>query len=178
MIAAFGWNPYFHAPHDPELGDLRDELWERVAHREVATVYPPLAIAAFSIASRLPWPVLGWKAMLVAVDLLSCLVLLRLARARGVPTGRVIAYAWNPMVVLEVAGMGHVDALGVLPMLVAALFLIEPHPKPPRSLVAARPRPQRRSRWRSWPSWCRCSSLRPGRGRRHDGCCSWLPASW
>ncbi|HEX2463979.1 MAG TPA: hypothetical protein VHR17_05075 [Thermoanaerobaculia bacterium] len=77
----------------------------------------------------MPWPLLGWKAMLVAIDLLSCLVLLRLARARGAPAGRVIAYAWNPLVVLEVAGMGHVDALGVLPLLVAALFLVEPQPK-------------------------------------------------
>jgi hypothetical protein len=64
--------------------------------------------------------------MLVAIDLVSCALLVRLARARGVPTGRAIAYAWNPLVVLEVAGMGHVDALGVLPLLVAALFLVEP----------------------------------------------------
>jgi hypothetical protein len=89
-------------------------------------VYPPLAIAAFGVAARLPHAVMAWKAVLVAVDLLSCAFLLRLARARGVPSGRAIAYAWNPMVAIEVAGMGHVDALGVLPLLLAALLLIEP----------------------------------------------------
>ena len=124
-IASHGRNPYFHAPQDPALLDLRSELWERVAHREVETVYPPLAIAAFSIAARSPRPVMAWKAMLAIVDLLSCALLLRLARARGAPSGRSLAYAWNPLVVLEVAGMGHVDALGVLPLLAAALFLVE-----------------------------------------------------
>ena len=124
-IAAAGWNPYFHAPDDPALEGLRDELWRKVAHREVETVYPPLAIAAFSIASRSSRPPLAWKAILTAVDLLSCLLLLRLARARGVPCGRCLAYAWNPLVVLEVSGMGHVDALGLAPLLAGALLLVE-----------------------------------------------------
>src|SRR6185503_6212914 len=129
-VVAAGWNPYFHAPDDPALEGLRDELWEKVAHREVETVYPPLALALWSVASRLPRPLLGWKAMLVVIDLFSCVLLLRIARSRGIPSGRTIAYAWNPLVVLEVAGMGHVDALGVLPLLVGALLLIEPRPAP------------------------------------------------
>lgn len=128
-VASAGRNPYFLAPDDPALADLRDDRWERVAHREVETVYPPLAIAAFSIAARAPRPVLAWKAMLAVVDLLSCALLLRLARARGAPSGRVLAYAWNPLVVVEVAGMGHVDALGVLPLVAGALFLVEAMPE-------------------------------------------------
>ncbi|HVR28294.1 MAG TPA: glycosyltransferase 87 family protein [Thermoanaerobaculia bacterium] len=124
-VAAAGRNPYFHSPDDTDLAPLRDVMWERVGHREVETVYPPFAIAAFSIAARLPRPLLAWKAMLTTVDLLSCLLLLWLARARGVPTGRCVAYAWNPLVVLEVAGMAHVDALGVAPLLAAALLLVE-----------------------------------------------------
>jgi hypothetical protein len=125
-IASAGRNPYFHAPEDRALTDLRDERWERVAHRDVETVYPPLAVAAFSIAARSPRPVLAWKAMLAVIDLLSCGLLLRLARARDAPSGRCLAYAWNPLVVLEVAGMGHVDALGVLPLVAGALLLVEP----------------------------------------------------
>jgi hypothetical protein len=122
-ITVAGWNPYFHAPDDPALASVRDELWERVAHRDVETVYPPLAIAAFSIAGLSRRPLLAWKALLAAVDLVSCLLLVRLARARGVPTGRVVAYAWNPLVALEIAGMGHVDGLGVAPLVGAALLL-------------------------------------------------------
>ena len=128
---------------------------------------------------------LGWKAMLVAVDLLSCLVLLRLARARGVPTGRVIAYAWNPLVVLEVAGMGHVDALGVLPLLVAALFLVEPRPK---DAAIARRRAAAAGAALALailaklvplllvPAWARASARRAAvRGRAAAWCSRWRP---
>jgi hypothetical protein len=136
-VTAAGRNPYFVAPDDPSLVLWRDERWERIGHREVETVYPPLAVAAFSIAARLPRPVLAWKAMLAIVDLVSCALLLALARARGVPAGRCLAYAWNPLVALEVAGMGHVDALGVMPLVAGALCLIEPARRPVRSSAAA-----------------------------------------
>ncbi|TNF73759.1 MAG: hypothetical protein EP299_07805, partial [Acidobacteria bacterium] len=55
-VAGAGLNPYFLAPDSPELDGLRDDLWERLPHRQVATVYPPLAMAVFSIAARLPAP--------------------------------------------------------------------------------------------------------------------------
>ena len=60
-MAAAGLNPYALAPAAEELTPLRDEIWRRMPHKEVPTVYPPLAIAAFSIASRLPFPMLAWK---------------------------------------------------------------------------------------------------------------------
>ena len=126
-VAAQGLNPYRHAPESPRLAPLRDELWERVAHRDVETVYPPLAILFFSIASLFRDPILAWKSMLVVADLTTCVVVLRLADRWKVPRGRTIGYLWNPLVVLEVAGMGHVDALGVLPLVIAALALSTDH---------------------------------------------------
>lgn len=122
-ITRQGFNPYLHAPIDTALEPLRDDSWRQLDHRDVETVYPPLAITLFSIASVPPAPVLGIKTFLAATDLLSCLLLLRLARRRGLPAGRTLAYAWNPLVVIEVAGMGHVDALGVAPLIGGALFL-------------------------------------------------------
>src|SRR5829696_7184499 len=112
-VAAAGFNPYALAPAAGELTPLRDDSWPRLPHREVPTVYPPLSVAAFSIASRLPFPLLAWKLMATAADLLGCWLLLAVARRGGLPEGRTIWYAWNPLVALEVAGMGHVDALGV-----------------------------------------------------------------
>ena len=67
----------------------------------------------FSIAAALPQPLLAWKLILVIAELLGCALLLRLAGVLGVEARRVVLYAWNPLVALEVAGMGHVDALGV-----------------------------------------------------------------
>ena len=121
-VAAAGFNPYALAPAAEELTPLRDATW-RPPHAEIPTVYPPLSVAAFSIASRLPFPLLGWKLMATAADLLGCWLLLALARSRGLPEGRTVWYAWNPLVALEVAGMGHVDVLGVVAVIAAVLWL-------------------------------------------------------
>jgi hypothetical protein len=122
-VALAGANPYALPPAAPELIPFRDELWQRLPHADVPTVYPPLSIAAFSIASKLPFPLLGWKLLATAADLGTCALLLRLARRRQIPEGRIAWYAWNPLVLLEVSGMGHVDALGVAATVGAVLAL-------------------------------------------------------
>ena len=118
-----GFNPYVLEPNAAELGELRDEEWKRLPHRQIPTVYPPLALAAFSVASRLPAPTLALKVLLTLCDLVSCLLLLMLVRTLRLPVHRLVWYAWNPLVTLEVAGMGHVDALGVACMVLMAVCL-------------------------------------------------------
>lgn len=133
-VAAAGENPYRLPPEAEELEPLRDELWQRVPHREVATVYPPLALSLFSIAARSPRPLLALKALLAAADLGTCALLLWIARRLEIPSARVVWYAWNPLVTLEVAGMGHVDALGVLAVAGTVALLLR---RPPRVMGAA-----------------------------------------
>lgn len=122
-VTAAGENPYRLAPDAAALAPLRDERWERMPHRQVATVYPPLALAGFTAAALLPWPLAGLKILLVAADLAACFLLLRLARTRGLPAGRTLWYAWSPLATVEVAGMAHVDALVVLAMVATVLAL-------------------------------------------------------
>ncbi|MEM9290273.1 MAG: hypothetical protein AAGD01_01170 [Acidobacteriota bacterium] len=116
-VLAAGYDPYSLPPEAEELVSLRGELWERMHHRDVPTVYPPMAMALFTVAARLPgdWlaQLVALKGLLVLVDLLACAGLVYIARRRDLSTAAVVAYAWNPLVCLEIAGMGHVDALGV-----------------------------------------------------------------
>ena len=110
-VAASGANPYLLTPDDESLAGLRDDLWRKTAHRDVATVYPPLALGMFAGAAALPEPLVAYKLALAAVDLAGCVLLLALARRRG--NGLLaLAYVWNPLLVVEGAGMGHVDVLG------------------------------------------------------------------
>lgn len=136
-VAAAGRNPYALAPSAGELIPLRDEAWRRLPHKQVPTVYPPLSLAAFSISSRLPFPRLAWKLMATAADLGICWLLLALARRLGLPEGRTVWYAWNPLVCLEVAGMGHVDALGVAAVAGTVLFLLAPRRRGAAATLAA-----------------------------------------
>lgn len=127
-VVLAGENPYALAPDALELEPLRDTLWQRLPHKEVPAVYPPAALFAFSIASVAPEPVIALKLLLVAADLLGCWLLMRLAGWRGQVPGRALWYAWNPLVTLEVAGMGHVDALMVPAMIATVLFLVRGRP--------------------------------------------------
>lgn len=123
-VAAAGYNPYALPPAAAELTALRDERWKALPHRGIPTVYPPLAVAAFSISSRLPFPTVSWKLLAMGGDLAVVALLLLLARRAGLPEARVAWYAWNPLAALETAGMGHVDALAVAGALGAALLVM------------------------------------------------------
>jgi hypothetical protein len=138
-VVVAGFDPYRLAPDDPALEPLRDGLWERTAHREVETVYPPLALALFSIAASLPFELLAWKGLMALFDLGSCWLLWLAARRTGRATGWAVWYAWNPLAVIESAGMGHLDAAGVCALLAALVWLL------PRAAVGAgSPRPPAR----------------------------------
>ncbi len=107
-----GINPYRYVPADPALAPLRDQaVYPNINRAETApTIYPPFAQALFAGAAWV-WPGLwGVKAVLVLFDLTSIGALLVLLRAAGLPSGRVLIYAWNPLVIWEFAGGGHVDA--------------------------------------------------------------------
>lgn len=118
-----GLNPYLLPPDAPELTPLRDPLWEGLPHREVPTVYPPMAEVLFAVSASLPRSVFVLKTMLIVLDLAACFLLLRLARTWSLPLERTLWYAWNPLVTMEIAGMGHIDGFGVfLVVLVTALL--------------------------------------------------------
>ena len=123
-VQAAGGNPYAQAPDAASLEGLRDEDWSRINHPELVTVYPPVA-QWFFLAAHLVWPgVTGLKAALVLCDLLLIAVLWRLLQARGQRPERALLYAWHPLPVIEIAGNGHVDVLGVTLMMSALLFLV------------------------------------------------------
>ena len=65
----------------------------------------------------------GFKLALGLADFGVVLALDRLLRATGRPRDRVILYAWNPLAVMETAGSGHVEPVGVLLVLLAGGWL-------------------------------------------------------
>lgn len=125
-VLAAGLNPYALAPEAPELIPLRGDLWTELSHRDVATVYPPLAQGVFALSAWLPASLYGLKAILVVLDLGACALLMALCRLWGLPLRRTIWYAWNPLVTVEIAGMGHVDALGVALVVLTTTLLALP----------------------------------------------------
>jgi hypothetical protein len=127
-VIVHGGNPWQTRPDDPRLAPLRDRaLYPRVNHPELATIYPPLAEAGFALVARLSPTVTAFKVWIALHDLALVLLLLAWARRRGESVVPVIAYAWNPLVLVEYAGSGHNDPTAMV-WLVLALMLARERP--------------------------------------------------
>ena len=118
-------NPYLHAPDAAPLVPLRGDLFSRVNHPDIPTLYPPVAEAFFATVVLASRSVPVMKGAMALLDLTLIGVLLQLLTRVGLPREQVLIYAWSPLVVAEVAGNGHVDVLAVL-LLVAGILLERP----------------------------------------------------
>ncbi len=118
-----GINPYLYAPSAPQVAHLRDALYHSVNHAAIPTIYPPLAQLFFRAICLLSATPAAVKLALLLCDWGLCLLLAHSLVGRGQDPRRVVLYAWHPLPLVEVAGSGHLDALGVL-LLFAALYAL------------------------------------------------------
>ncbi len=123
-VAHAGISPYAYAPSASELESLRDtEIFPRLNHPTWRTIYPPGAEAFFQAVYRIrPDSVRAMKAAVGLAELLGLLLVYGLLRAGGRPLSHAVVYAWNPLVLIEVWGMGHLEGL-VVPLVTAAAWL-------------------------------------------------------
>jgi alpha-1,6-mannosyltransferase len=91
--------------------------------RRHRTPYPPAAQLFFRLIVAIGNSTLAMKLALVACDLLTIAVLWRWLAASGRSEWLTLAYAWNPLTVLEIAHSGHIDALGALWITATAYWL-------------------------------------------------------
>ena len=122
-VSSAGIDPYAYAPVAPEVAGLRDtEIYPRLNHSTWRTVYPPVAQAFFRAVYRLaPDSVLAMKLALGIAELLALVALAFLLRTLDIPLGRLTIYVWNPLLLVEVWGSGHLDALVLTAVTAAAL---------------------------------------------------------
>ena len=130
-VQAAGINPYIYLPIDPALAPLRDpglgatHIYENINRADTArTIYPPAAqllFAAIGLTSSSIWTV---KAAMLGFDLATIGLALLMLRAAGRPLCQVLIWAWNPLVIWEYAGAGHVDAMAVAFTALALLLAI------------------------------------------------------
>lgn len=124
-VVAAGLDPYAFPPDAGELARFRDRDFERINHRELRTIYPPLAQVAFgAVAAVWPSP-RAFRLVAALADLAVVLLLIGLARRAGAGGARApavvgLAYGLNPLVCIETAMSGHLEPLAVLPVAAAA----------------------------------------------------------
>jgi hypothetical protein len=70
--------------------------------------------SSFAGVAAISPTILAWKTVITVFDLAAGFFIQRGLAARGMPPAWVIVYLWHPLPVLEFAGNGHADALGLL----------------------------------------------------------------
>lgn len=135
---AAGENPYHQPPNVMQLdasaskgSPLRHTAAERVNNPELVTIYLPMSQAVFAATmwwlpdeAPLPMAIGVMRGVFVVFDLLAIALLLGALARAGRSAWWAALYAWHPLVITEIAGSGHQDAIG-LPLLVLALLAAE-----------------------------------------------------
>ena len=106
-------NPYAYTPNAPELAPLRTGDFVLLNHKDIVTIYPPLTEGMYRVAATVRPTIAAQKLMFVAWDVLLVLLLLVALPRWGIPRAWALLYAWNPLVIVEIAGSGHNDVLGI-----------------------------------------------------------------
>ncbi len=118
-----GYNPYIVVPNDPALARLHTSETRSLNNPEVPSPYPAGAQLFFRAVTSIHESMFAMKLAFVLCDLAIVFLLLDFLRRTKQAAHWVLAFAWNPLLAIEVAGSGHVDILGVLLLLVSAASL-------------------------------------------------------
>jgi alpha-1,6-mannosyltransferase len=120
-VQAAGINPYRYLPADEALRGLRDEaIYSHINRASYApTIYPPVAELVFFAATRISETTVFMKTVMIGFEGIAVWAIMQLLAARGLPSSRVLLYAWHPLPVWEFAGDGHVDAMAIAFLLLA-----------------------------------------------------------
>ncbi len=120
-----GYNPYEYSPDAEQFAGLRDDLYSKVTFKNLPTIYPPAAQIIFLASYSLTGDSLtGLKLIYLLCEILTMIFLLKLLILKGKNPNLVMLYAWLPLPVMEYFVNAHIDAAGIM-FLVLFLYFIE-----------------------------------------------------
>lgn len=122
-VQRLGLNPYVIVPSDRKLAWTQTDETRRMPSRNDRTPYGAAAQLFFRLLDTLHESTRTIRLALVGCDLLTMAVVIAWLRASGRSEWLALLYGWNPLVVLEIAHSGHIDALGMLLTAITAWML-------------------------------------------------------
>src|SRR3984885_3901697 len=122
-LQRLGYNPYLVVPSDPAVQGLHTSETRNMSSPDLPSPYPPGAQLFFRAVTAIQESTFALKTALVIWDFAIAFVLLDVLRCNRQGAHLVLAYAWNPLLAIEVAGSGHIDILGALFLLISVAAL-------------------------------------------------------
>jgi hypothetical protein len=122
-LQRLGYNPYLVVPSDPAVEGLHTAETRNLNNPDLPSLYPPGAQLFFRAVTAIHESTFALKVAFVVCELAIILALFELLRSKQAANHLVLAFAWNPLLAIEVAGSGHVDIVGALLLLVSVAAL-------------------------------------------------------
>src|SRR6266550_4378092 len=123
-LQRLGYNPYIVVPSDPVLSGLHTSETRTLNNPDLPSPYPAGAELFFRAVTAIQESTFALKLAFVVCEFAIVFVLLDFLRGTRQGAHLVLAYAWNPLLAIEVAGSGHVDIVGALLLLLSAAALV------------------------------------------------------
>jgi len=123
-LQRLGYNPYIVVPSDPSIRALHTPETRSLNNPDLPSPYPAGAQLFFRAVTAIQESTFALKVAFVLCEFAIVFVLLDILRCTGKGAHLVLAYAWNPLLAIEVAGSGHIDIVGALLLVVSAAALV------------------------------------------------------
>ncbi len=126
-VQAAGVNPYALVPADDALKSLRDAaIYPKINRANYAvTAYPPVAEMFFFAVTRISDSLNGMRLAMVGCEIVIVALLVALLRRVRRPATAVVAWAWHPLAIWEIANNGHADALMIALLMIGIWLLVK-----------------------------------------------------
>jgi len=127
-INPFEQLPTFYINH-PEAAPpgIDQELFDKLNSKEYFTIYPPVNQLIFIIATWVSSSVQGaaitMRLFIIAAEIGSIFIIRRLLMAYHLPAKNILLYALNPLVILELTGSLHFEAIAIFFVLLSVYLL-------------------------------------------------------
>jgi hypothetical protein len=123
-LQRLGYNPYIVVPSDPAAEGLHTPETRNLNNPDLPSPYPAGAQLFFRVVTAIHESTFAMKLAFVVCEFAIVFVLLDLLRLNRQGAHLVLAYAWNPLLAIEVAGSGHIEIVGALLLVVSAAALV------------------------------------------------------
>jgi len=122
-LQRLGYNPYIVVPSDPAVKGLHTPETRNLNNPDLPSPYPAGAQLFFRAVTAIHESTLALKVAFVLCEFAITFVLLDLLRINCRGAHLVLAYVWNPLLAIEVAGSGHIDIVGALLLVISVAAL-------------------------------------------------------
>ncbi len=109
-----------------ELKNQNLDFYQRIGHRQVPTIYPPLAQIFFAFCVWLKKDsILLMKSVFAILDICVIVVLIEILKLVKLNPCNCLVYGWSPLVLKEIPNSGHYDSLAILLMCLSLYFYLK-----------------------------------------------------